>query len=422
MRKKLVSLMVGVALLASLIAGCGTGGSNQSQPAGGTQETKPENQEQSQKPEEGDAKGEAITIGMFTSLTGASAIEGEMVKNGAELAAKLINEDGGVNGRPIEFIIYDDQSTPEGSVTAVTRMIESDHVDAIMGSNLSNNIIAVADQVEKAKIPFVGNGTGYAWTNCGYQYIYRATVNNIYINETFVRVMAEEMGVKNAAFLYVQTENGQTAAKAIHEYFEKYGVTAGYEGTYQSADTDFTGQVTNIIKADPEGVVLFGLANELALIVKQLRQGGYDGYIYMAEAGASIDLINVAGDAANGIVFSAAYVVPGQPDDAPTEIMKDMLEEYVAEYGVMPITDVAYRSFDGLNLMAEAFRTASDMDDLESVRDAFQNIKGYEGLGGTFDFTKGTGDGLESCSMYMILDGTYHLFDKEKLLTELPVE
>lgn len=420
MRKKLVSLLVGVALSGSLLAGCSSGDQMQSQSVGGTQETEVKVQDQTDAEKE--AGGESITIGMFTSLTGASAIEGEMVKNGAELAAKLINQDGGVNGRPIEFIIYDDQSTPEGSVTAVTRMIESDHVDAIMGSNLSNNIIAVADQVEKAKIPFVGNGTGYAWTNCGYQYIYRATVNNIYINETFVRVMAEEMGVKNAAFLYVQTENGQTAAKAIHEYFEKYGVTAGYEGTYQSADTDFTGQVTNIIKADPEGVVLFGLANELALIVKQLRQGGYDGYIYMAEAGASIDLINVAGDAANGIVFSAAYVVPEKPDDAPTENMKAMLEEYVAEYGVMPITDVAYRSFDGLNLMAEAFRTASDMEDLESVRDAFQNIKGYDGLGGTFDFTKGTGDGLEACSMYMILDGTYHLFDKEKLLTELPVE
>ena len=228
MRKKLVSLMVGVALLASLTAGCGSVGQVQDQTAGGTQETAQESQDQneSQKQAKEEAAGEAITIGMFTSLTGASAIEGEMVKNGAELAAKLINQEGGVNGRPIEFIIYDDQSTPEGSVTAVTRMIESDHVDAIMGSNLSNNIIAVADQVEKAKIPFVGNGTGYAWTNCGYQYIYRATVNNIYINETFVRVMAEEMGVKNAAFLYVQTENGQTAAKAIHEYFDKYGVTA----------------------------------------------------------------------------------------------------------------------------------------------------------------------------------------------------
>ena len=363
-----------------------------------------------------------VRIGIWTSLTGASAIEGELIENGARLAAEQWNEKGGINGRQIEFVVYDDQSTTEGAVTATTRLIENDKVDAIIGSNLSNSIIATADLVEEAGIPFVGSGTGTAWTKCGYNYIFRGTVINSFMNEGFVKAAAEEMGVKNAAFIWVETENGQTSSAAIKEYCEKYGVNIAYEGTYQSTDTDFTGQVTNTIQANPDGVMLFGLANELSLIVKQLRQAGYNGYIYMAEAGASVDLINVAGSAADGIIFTAAYVVPATPEESTSDLMREMLEAYVARFGEMPATDVAFRAYDGANLLFTAFQNATDMNDKDSVRDAFRAITGYEGIGGTFDFTAGDGDGLSGCNTYMIIDGSYYLFDKATLEEKLPVE
>lgn len=365
--------------------------------------------------------GDPVRIGIWTSLTGASAIEGELIENGARLAAEQWNKNGGINGRQIEFVVYDDQSTTEGAVTATTRLIENDKVDAIIGSNLSNAIVATADLIETAGIPFVGSGTGTAWTNCGYNYIFRGTVVNTFMNEGFVKTAAEEMGVKNAAFIWVETENGQTSSAAIKEYCEKYGVNIAYEGTYQSSDTDFTGQVSNTISANPDGVMLFGLANELSLIVKQLRQAGYNGYIYMAEAGASVDLIEVAGSAADGIVFSAAYVVPPTPEEATSELMKEMLVAYVDMFGEMPATDVAFRVYDGANLLFTAFQNAEDMNDKDSVRDAFRAISGYEGIGGTFDYTSGSGDGLDGCNMYMIIDGSYYVFDKATLEEKIPV-
>ena len=365
--------------------------------------------------------GDPIRIGIWTSLTGASAIEGELIENGARLAAEQWNNNGGINGRQIEFVVYDDQSTTEGAVTATTRLIENDKVDAIIGSNLSNAIVATADLIETAGIPFVGSGTGTAWTNCGYNYIFRGTVVNAFMNEGFVKAAAQDMGVKNAAFIWVETENGQTSSAAIKEYCEKYGVNIAYEGTYQSSDTDFTGQVSNTIAANPDGVMLFGLANELSLIVKQLRQAGYNGYIYMAEAGASVDLIQVAGSAADGIVFSAAYVVQPTPEEATSEMMKEMLVAYVDMFGEMPATDVAFRVYDGANLLFTAFQNAEDMNDKDSVRDAFRAISGYEGIGGTFDYTSGSGDGLDGCNMYMIIDGGYYIFDKATLEEKIPV-
>lgn len=416
--KKLLAILLAIAMLLALTA-C-AGGTNPTDKPTEAPTDKP-NDETNSDTTPADDSAEPIRIGIWTSLTGASAIEGELIENGARLAAEQWNAKGGIKGRKIEFVVYDDQSTTEGAVTATTRLIENDKVDAIIGSNLSNAIVATANLIEEAGIPFVGSGTGTAWTKCGYHYIFRGTVVNSFMNEGFVRVAAEEMGVKNAAFIWVETENGQTASAAIKEYCQKYNVNLAYEGTYQSSDTDFTAQVTNTIKANPDGVMLFGLANELSLIVKQLRQAGYNGYIYMAEAGASVDLIDVAGSAADGIIFTAAYVVPPEPAKATSELMKEMLEAYVAMYGEMPATDVAFRVYDGANLLFTAFENAADMNDKDSVRDAFYNIKGYEGIAGTFDFSAKDGDGLSGCNVYMIIGGEYYAFDKATLESKLPV-
>ena len=411
--KRLFAILLVVAMLLAL-AGCAGGEKPSDNPS-----DKPSDSSDTSNPS---SNADPLRIGIWTSLTGASAIEGELIENGARLAAAQWNAKGGIKGRQIDFVVYDDQSTTEGAVTATTRLIENDKVDAIIGSNLSNAIVATASLIEEAGIPFVGSGTGTAWTKCGYNYIFRGTVVNSFMNEGFVRVAAEEMGVKNAAFIWVETENGQTASAAIKGYCEQYGVNISYEGTYQSSDTDFTAQVTNTIKANPDGVMLFGLANELSLIVKQLRQAGYNGYIYMAEAGASVDLIDVAGSAADGIVFTAAYVVPSEPAKATSELMKEMLEAYVEMYGEMPATDVAFRVYDGANLLFTAFENATDMNDKDSVRDAFYNIKGYEGIAGTFDYSAKDGDGLSGCNVYMIIGGEYYAFDKATLEKEVPVK
>ena len=122
--KKLFAILLVVAMLLAL-AGC----------AGG--ETSSDNPSNNSNASVSSSDADPIRIGIWTSLTGASAIEGELIENGARLAAAQWNAKGGINGRQIDFVVYDDQSTTEGAVTATTRLIENDKVDAIIGSNLS---------------------------------------------------------------------------------------------------------------------------------------------------------------------------------------------------------------------------------------------------------------------------------------------
>ena len=135
--KRLFAILLVVAMLLAL-AGC----------AGG--ETSSDNPSNNSNASVSSSDADPIRIGIWTSLTGASAIEGELIENGARLAAAQWNAKGGINGRQIDFVVYDDQSTTEGAVTATTRLIENDKVDAIIGSNLSNSIVANASLIEEA--------------------------------------------------------------------------------------------------------------------------------------------------------------------------------------------------------------------------------------------------------------------------------
>ena len=103
-----------------------------------------------------------ISIGFYGPLTGPMSLSGIASKQGADLAIKQINAQGGVIGRKLVLVPYDDKSSPEEAVKGVTRMISSDKVQCIVGSLHSGNILASAPVVEKAKVPEIGIGTSPA--------------------------------------------------------------------------------------------------------------------------------------------------------------------------------------------------------------------------------------------------------------------
>ncbi|HCA29505.1 MAG TPA: hypothetical protein DEP23_08055, partial [Ruminococcaceae bacterium] len=116
-------------------------------------------------------------------------------------------------------------------------------------------------------------------------------------------------------------------------------------------ETDWTGALSSIVKAQPNGVIIFAQAEQGSLMVKQIRSLGYKGYIYGCETFSSADMRNVAGSAADGIVFFAPHCVADSPEEANSDMERAFLQAYKDEYGVMPISDVAYRAFDATNIL-----------------------------------------------------------------------
>ena len=395
--KKWLSLILALALALSLAAcGGGNGGSDAGSGSGGS--STPSNDSGGSDA----AGGEVIKIGLYTPLTGSSALVGTQEQNGVNLAVKQINDAGGINGREVSVIAYDDQFSAEGAVKVVTRLIETDHVNAIVGSMSSGNIMATADLIEEAQILELGCGTSPSWTNCGYQYVFRGTQNSASFNAGIIELM-ETMGATRLGTLTASTEWATNGWAAIKPALADTSIEVVMETDYMAGDTDFSGQVTKLVNADLDAVLIYGGTEELGIICKQLRQNGYDGYIYGPETMSPVEVREVAGDAANNSFFACGYLIPDDIESAANDAERAFLEAYVAEYGEMPISDTAYRGYDSVMLLAEVFKTAKSMDGPD-MREALLNVS-YTGIGGEFDYSDGSGDGLESCGLYAIQDG-----------------
>lgn len=393
--KKLLSFLLSACVLTSMTA-CGTQTDANSKSAG-------ENPSQS-------ISGETIKIGLYSTITGTNALAGEMMEKGARLAVKEVNDTGGVNGAKVELVVYDDKSTPEGAVKAVTRMVDVDKVVAMIGSNASPNIIAGAQITEDAGVIQVGGGTSPSYTNAGYQYIFRGTANANLPNKAFVDAMST-MGATKVAILSVASEYGTSGVASVKEILPDT-MKIVCEEQYQPTDTDYTGQVAKIIASGADAVVLYGMTNELALSIKQLRRNGYEGYIYGPEGLGVPDIINVAGETADNTIFGSGAVVPATVEDAANEVEKAMLTAFVEEYGQMPVSDVVYRGYDSAKLIIEALKNTEDISNPDLIREAFLGITDFEGIAGTYNFSDGSGDGLDVARTYIISEGKNVMFDK----------
>ncbi|SHD76195.1 ABC transporter substrate-binding protein [Schnuerera ultunensis] len=351
-----------------------------------------------------------IKIGLYGTITGSNALAGEMLEKGGQLAVKEINAAGGINGRPLKLIVYDDKSSPEGAVKAVTRLVDVDKVVAMVGSNSSPNILATTQITEESKTIQVGSGTSPAYTNAGFKYLFRGVANGNLPNAAAVDAM-KEMGVKTIGILSVASEYGKSGIESFKEHMEP-DIEVVAEEIYQSTDTDYTGQIAKILNAKPDGILIYGMTNESALAIKQFRRNGYKGYIYGPEGLGVPDLLQVAGEDANDTIFGTGAIIPASVEDASSTVEKTMLEAFVEEYGGLPVSDVVYRGYDGVKLIAEALKNAKDIEDPESIREAFINIKGFEGVAGSYDFSDESGDGLKSARSYIIQDGKHVLFSE----------
>ena len=410
--KKLLAILLAILVVVG-VAGCSASTAKET-PEAATQtpaETPKDTEAPaaSETPEAPEASGEPIKIGLYGTITGTNALAGEMLEKGATLAIEEINAEGGVNGRPLELVVYDDKSSPEGAVKAVTRLVEVDQVIAMVGSNSSPNILAGADITEDAGVIQVGAGTSPSYTNAGFNYIFRGTANASLPNKAFVEAMVTN-GASQIAIVNVATEYGTSGVASVKELLPS-SMTVVCEEQYQSTDTDFTGQIAKVTASGADSVVLYGTTADSALMIKQLRAAGFTGYIYGPEGLGVPDIINVAGDAANDVIFGSGAVIPATIEDAANDVEKAMLTAFVAKYGEMPVSDVVYRGYDAAKLIAEALRNASDINDPDSIREAFLGITAFEGIAGTYNFSDGSGDGLNTARVYIVKDGKNTLFE-----------
>ena len=348
------------------------------------------------------AGGDTYKIGMYQVMSGANAIYGEGALNALNMVVDEINSRGGLNGAKVEVVVYDDQGSPEEAVKAVTKLINVDKIDACISSCVSSCILASAGALNDAKIITFGTGLSPTYMNQGWDYVFRACVNSDFVAPLTVD-LAKDLNVTNVAIFRGQDESAIATAKTFASTCEANGLSVVTEEAYNEGDSDFSGQITKIMNSGADAVFMSTVGATYGVFIKQLRQYGFEGIILNKEALPS-DAVQVAGEAADYVAFSAPYLTYASVEECDDPNIKEFLTKYQEKFGTIPATDCAYRVYDSLIVLREAAEKAGT-NEHEAVKNAVNQISGLQGLGGVLDYTDGSGEGLHNFKEFIRVDG-----------------
>ena len=339
-----------------------------------------------------------VKVGYFGPLTGLNAATGAAQKQAAELAIEQLNAAGGVLGKNYVLVSYDDRSSPEEAVKVVTKML-TDGVDIIIGSNHGGNILAVGEMIERANIPCIGLSCSSAWMQQGWSYLFRAAVNATFMSESVIRA-ARSLGAETVIFFHSRDDYGKSVKDEGIKLSSEYGLTLMGVESMEPGTLDFTKQCKSIARANPDCVYMVAVENELPLMVRQLREAGYQGYIIGEQGLGTIGFRETVGkENLEKILFAAPFAMPKQASGAGTAKLRAFFEEYIQAYGVMPTTDCACRAYDAMYLFDAAIRTAGSVEG-QKVRDALSGTIDFEGLQGSYTYNGNNGEGLLSAKTF----------------------
>lgn len=267
-----------------------------------------------------------VVIGSFQALSGPYAIIGQEMTKGMNAYFNWINSNGGVYGRRINLIVADDQLNPSKTVVEVKRLVEQDKVFAIVGGLGTYGCLAVMDYLNENGVPFVYQGAGTSkLVDPPKKYIFGVQPDYTLEGHIIAKFLVENQNAKKIAVLYMNNDIGLEGLAAIKDELSKHNMKPAIEISYNPAETDYSAQVLDLLNVNPDSIVIYGLITDTIRWVKTIRDYGLESKIVTIYPNADPNFIRLAGDYAEGIIFTGWVPLP--TPDRP-EYVKDF-ERYL---------------------------------------------------------------------------------------------
>lgn len=357
-----------------------------------------------------------IKIGINAPLTGDIPKVGEGSKYAAMMWLEDIEKAGGleVGGKiyEVELVIEDNESKAESAVKANTKMITQDDVLAIIGPQSSKQAIPAGEVANKYKTVMISPWSTNPATTMDRPFVFRGCFLDPFQGPVVANFISDEFGFTKAAVLYdVASDYPKGLAEVFKSAWEKKhgaGSVVAYE-SFTTKDTDFSSQLTKIVRSGAQVLFAPQYYNEVPLIVKQAKQLGWEGPIVGSDSWGSAETVELCGEACYGLFFSTHYAAAGAKGATKT-----FIDRYEAAYGYTP-DDVAALTWDALQLAQQAIQDTGKITgkigkDREAVRDALAKIQNFAGITGNMTFTE-EGDPIKCAVIVKINDqGEYEFY------------
>ncbi len=346
---------------------------------------------------------EPIRIGAVFSVTGPAAFLGEPERNTAKMMEEEINKAGGLLGRKVEVVVYDDESDATKAVTAVDRLIKKDKVVAIIGPSTSGNTLAIIPKVEEAKIPLISCAAAKKINLPVKRYVFKTAQSDaIFVKKIYQH--AKKNGWTKVALLSASDAYGSAGREDLKELAGQFGITVVGDEVFGPKDTDMTAQLTKIKGTAAQAIVCWGTNPGPAVIARNRAQLGIKTPLYMSQGVASKKFIELAGkENSEGIFLPAGRLLVEDQVD-PKHPQKKVLAGYIKDYeGKFKggVSAFGGHAFDAMKLIELAIRNGKSAEP-EAIRDHIEKIRGLWGAGGEFNLSPADHSGLTEDSMVMV--------------------
>jgi branched-chain amino acid transport system substrate-binding protein len=342
------------------------------------------------------ATGGEIRFGAGLNITGPTASQGALFRKAIDLAVNQINSAGGINGKKINMMIEDNQSTNPGALAALNKNIENDNVLVEVGPVLSTQVQAISDADKQAGVPMATGGTAVKNTHMGNPWLFRMRPDDSVAAAAMVQYIKDDMKLTKVGIVHDSDAFGTGGAQLVEQYSKDNGLTVVRDESYTADSKDYTAQLLALKNAGAEVMVVYATRPEdAALIERQYHDLGAP-YKYMGSpSSAEADTLALSKDSANGLYAVVDFML------GTTDQSKAYVDAYTKAYNSQPDALSAW-NYDAVQLFANAIKSVGE--DRSAIMKYILGTHGWQGVCGTYDFTP-NGDGLHSNTVVQIGQG-----------------
>lgn len=358
---------------------------------------------------------EPIKIGAIFSVTGPASFLGAPEEKTARMVVDQINAKGGVLGRKLELVVKDSAASPEKAVSFAKQLIEEEKVLAIIGPSTSGETMAIKGLCEENRMLLVSCAAAETIVNPVARYVFKVPQKDSQAVTWIYRTMKRQ-GINRVAILSSNDGFGAAGKKQLEDLAKAEGIEILVDEVYDKQATDLTDILTKVkSKGGVQAVVNWSIVPAQSIVAKNLKQLGLEVPLFQSHGFGNRRYVQQAGAAAEGTLFPASrlLVVDELPNSHP---QKQVLAAYKQDYERMYREDVSTfggHAYDALMVVVEGLKQAG-APDREKVRDAIENLKGFVGTAGVFNYSAAdhTGLDLNAFEMLTVKNGQFTLYKK----------
>ncbi|MDI6852358.1 MAG: ABC transporter substrate-binding protein [Deltaproteobacteria bacterium] len=360
------------------------------------------------------AEKKPYVIGGIFSITGPASYLGEPERNTMEMLAAELNAKGGIKGNPVKVVIYDDEGDVTKARLHAEKLLKKDQALTIIGPSLTHTSMAVLPITQQAKTPLISCAAGIGITSPAKERVWTfKTAQTDAMAVSRIYQYLKQHNLTKVAILTVSTGFGVSGKEQLTKQAEEYGIQVVAQEVFGEKDTDMTPQLTKIRGTDAQTVICWGTGPAPALVAKNMKQLGVTIPLIQSHGAASRKFIELAGDAADGIMMPAGKLVvyPLLPDTDPQKaVCQEYDKKYQAQYN-KPASSFGGYAYDAMMMLAQALEKAGA--DRAKIRAALEQTKNFVGVSGVFNMSPEDHNGLtpEAFVMVKIEKGDFKLIE-----------